>query len=422
VSLCGSCYVAAGALDAYGTALAVVGNNIANLNTVGFKAARPEFADIVAAAADGSNAGMGVRGPIVSRPFLQGQIVAGEAGTDLAVEGAGLFVLRSGSGATFYSRAGQFALDAGGRLVNAAGLAVQGLAGGGLADIVIDRTLSLPPAATGTIRLAGNLDASTSAPPSAMPADAPGSEATPALWFEAANFSARASIFDSLGRPHDLTLVFRKTAAPNRWEYRVLADGAEIAGGSAGLLRQVSGSGGLLAFNADGTLDTAASVFSPIGPISWANGAGPQAIASDLAAFTQFSFPSALAAAAQDGSPQASLAGVRVDRSGTLTGEFSDGRTLALARIALANFANVEGLEPLGETLFAESALSGPAAIGSPGSGGLGAIAPGSLEGSSVDLAAEIVGLIQFQRAFQVNARVIAVAERMYEEAANLKA
>lgn len=422
MSICGSCYVAGGALDAYGTALAVVGHNIANLNTAGFKAARPEFAEIVAATADGLTGGIGVQGPVVSRPFLQGQIVAGEAATDLAVEGAGLFVLRDASGGTFYTRAGQFALDASGRLVNPAGLAVQGLAGGGLADIVIDRTLSLPPAATTTIRLAGNLDASASVPAGALPQDAPGSEATAALWFEGANFSARASVFDSLGQRHDLTLVFRKTAMPNRWEYRVLAEGAEIAGGSAGLLRQVSGGGGVLAFNADGTLDPAASVFAPIGPIAWANGAGAQVIASDFAAFTQFSFPSALASAGQDGSPPASLAGVRVDRSGTVTGEFSDGRTLALAQIALAKFANEGGLEPLGETLFAESALSGAAAIGSPGSGGFGTIAPGALEGSSVDLAAEIVGMIQFQRAFQVNARVIAVAERMYEEAANLKA
>jgi flagellar hook protein FlgE len=186
---------------------------------------------------------------------VQGGVETTNSPTDMAIQGRGLFVLRDAQGASFYSRAGQFILDDLGNLVNPSGLFVQGVQldslgnpMSGLQNIVISQTV-VSPTETTEVDVVANLDATNSSPVAALPADVVGTADTPSNWFAGANFSTVVTIFDSLGQGHDMTMLFRKTTTANQWEYRIVANGGEITGGTAGELEQVSGAGGLLAFN-----------------------------------------------------------------------------------------------------------------------------------------------------------------------------
>ena len=293
----------------------------------------------------------------------------------------------------------------------------------GIGDIVISQAI-IKPAATDTVSTALNLDATASIPAAAIAADAAGTEDTAGNWLSAANFSTVITIYDSLGQAHDLNLVFRKTATANQWQYRVLANGGEVTGGTAGKLRQIDAAGGLLAFKADGTLDTANSNITAIGPVAWADGASAQTIAANKLVFTgssQFALPSAVNSLSQNGTPSGVLQGITIGRDGVITGQFSTGGSQPLFRIALADFSSPQGLEHVGNSLFQESPASGQPIIGSPDDGGFGSLLSGTLELSTVDLATEFVKMVTTQRGFQASSRIITVTDTMLEEIANLK-
>ena len=430
MSITSALYTGVSSLLSFGNSMAVIGNNVANVNTVGFKASRAEFADLLSTVDRGLEIGRGVNLAAVSRPFLQGALQVTESITDLAIQGSGLFIVKNSSGSSFYTRAGQFTLDENGNLANPEGLTVQGFQGGAgtpggqLGDITIDRTLVLPAVVTTTIGLAANLDAAASVPTAALPVDAVGTEETKANWVAASNFSTVATTFDSLGEAHDLTFLFRKSAA-NEWSYRVGANAGEITGGTAGQLRQVSAPGGRLAFNDDGSLNSAGSTtITQIGAIAWANGASSQTITAanvQFAGTTQFALPSSVRSLSQDGAESGSLIGIEIDDEGVISGQFSNSGIMDLYQIALADFSSEEGLEALGDSLFTQSLDSGVAQIGASGTNGLGTMVSRAVEISTVDLAREFVSMINSQRAFQVNSRVVTVADRMYDEAVNLK-
>jgi flagellar hook protein FlgE len=265
-------------------------------------------------------------------------------------------------------------------------------------------------------------------PAAALPApDAAGTSALPASWFAGANFSTVVTIFDSLGQAHDLTYLFRKTATANEWDYRVVANGGEISGGTAGQLRQVSAAGGKLAFNPDGTLDTTAPTntsIGAIGAITWANGATAQTIAAASMVFTgttQFALPSAVGQSTKDGSQAGILKGISIGNDGVITGQFTSGNTTPLYRIVLGDFANPQGLRHMGNSLYVQSNESGPVLVGNAATGRFGSVLSGSLELSTVDLATEFVKMVTTQRGFQASSRTITVTDTLLEEVSNLK-
>ncbi len=432
MALTGALYSGASGIDTYGKALNIVGDNIANVNTVGFKATQPVFFDMLSTEIGGVKVGAGSRLAAADRLFVQGGMATTNNSTDMAIEGQGFFVIKDNQGENFYSRAGQFSLDQDGKLVNAAGLRVQGVqldASGnpvsGLTDIVMNHQLMFPPQETGSIQLAANLDAGSSQPAVALPADAAGTEDTPSAWYSAGNFTSVMTIYDSLGQAHDLTFVFRQSGAADQWDYRVVANAGEVGGGTAGDLIQVNGAGGKLTFNPDGTLNVGGGTnITAIGPIAWTDGANSQSLAAanlDLKGMTQFAAPSQVTAQSQDGAPTGSLTSFQIGKDGVITGVFSSNRTQALYRVALAGFASPEGLTHVGNSLFAASAASGQPEFGSPNAGPFGSLLSGSLELSTVDLATEFVKMVTTQRAFQANARTITVTDTLLEEVANLK-
>src|ERR1043166_7412092 len=339
-------------------------------------------------------------------------------------------MLKDSQGITYYSRPGEFTVDKNGNLTNPAGLVVQGIAldasgapTSGVTDVVISQAV-VSPSATDTVGIVVNLDATKTTPTPAIPADAAGTEAIPGTWFAASNFSTVVTIYDSLGQAHDLNVLFRKTATANQWAYRVVANADEVAGGTAGDLRQINAAGGLLAFKTDGTLDTATSNITKIGPGTWADGAAAQTITAAKILFTdssQFALPSAVSEITQNGTPSGVLKNISVGTDGVITGQFSSGAVQPLFRISLADFPALEGLKHVGNSLFLQSPDSGQALVGSPGDGGFGTVLSGALELSTVDLATEFVKMVTTQRGFQASSRIITVTDTLLEEVANLK-
>lgn len=417
MSISGSMLLASGAMATYGNALAVTGDNIANLNTVGYKESRFAFADLMSTFDGSVETGHGVRLADVSKPFQQGAFETTSSVTDLAISGNGFFVVRSPVDSTlFYTRAGQFHLDSTGRMVNDSNMVLQGSGG----DITVPPGLTAPAQATGTLALQLNLDAGATTPSSAFPA---GADAAANTWMAASNFSSVTTVYDSLGNSHDLTFVYR-LSAPNTWEYRVLAPRNQLDASAPNSteLRQVGGPG-TLAFTSAGQLDTGASTITDINGLSWTNGATQSIPAGSLsfAGSVQFAQPSFVYAATQDGRAAGAFTGLTIDDLGNVLGRFSNGATQTLGTITLANFNNVDDLDPMGETLFSPTLSSGAALTGSAGQNGLGALVSGTLELSTVDLAKQFVALLSSQRAFQVNSRVVTTAEQMYAVAAELK-
>lgn len=417
MALLGSMLVASSAMELFGNAMAVTGDNIANLNTVGFRASRFNFEDILPTVLGEIEVGLGTNLVEVGRPFQQGAFQTTSGVTDLAIAGNGFFIVRDPlAGALRYTRAGQFHLDGNSQLVNAGNQLVQGTAG----DITINRTATVPAQATSALALQFNLDAAAATPATVLPA---GPDASLSSWLAASNFSSLVTVYDSQGTTHDLTFLFRLNG-PNTWEYHVLAPRRELdaTAPTSSDWRQV-GVPGTLVFTSVGQLDSAASTITNINGLNWTNGAS-QTIAAgslDFSGSVQFAQPSALLAVQQNGFATGRLARLSVDAQGNINGQFSNGRSQILASLAMANFNNVDDLEHLGSTLFAESFESGPAQVGTPGQNGLGSIVAGTLELSTVDLAREFVALITLQRAFQINSQVVATAEQMYGVAAELK-
>lgn len=429
MSIVGTLFTGRSGLSAHGDAISVVGDNIANANTVGFKGSRANFEDILARSvgAGPGDIGLGVRVAKIQTMLGQGALLGTGVATDLAVKGNGFFVVRGaadGLSGNFFTRAGQFHLNSDGQLVNDAGLIVQGYgvdANNTIVKTVTDLTVptsQVPPKSTTSATVVGNLDSDESEPANPFSTTDPTGTS---------NFSTSVTVYDSLGKGHTVNVYFRKEAAAGTWSYHALVDGGELTGGTAGVFEEEAS--GTLVFDTQGRLTTntaTASDFDFLGAVQSqaitfdfgdATGAG----GTGLQGMTNFSSASAISFLDQDGYSSGALSGISIDSDGTVNGVFSNGTQQTVGKVLLADFANAEGLRRMGGNLWLDSTESGAALISEAAQGGRGTINAGSLEQSNVDLAKEFVDMIALQRGFQANSRTIQTADQMLMEVLSLK-
>ncbi len=426
MSIFTSLYTGSSGMSAHGAAIGVVGDNIANVSTIGFKRSRAGFADVLGGSIRGQRLGAGVRMGSVDQQFEQGSIQQSGGTFDLAVRGRGMFVVsgtHDGRAAQYYTRDGRFSLDNGGFVVSPGGMRLQGYlidATGQTATAATDLQLAgqtSPPAATVTANLGINLDSAEVVGPVWDPTNPAGTS----------NYSTSATVYDSLGAAHRVETYFR-TNGGGAWEWHAMVDGAELTGGVAGTPTEIAS--GTLQFNTDGALDVETTTASSADFI----GATPgQAIAFDFGdaittdggtgrtGTTQYAQASAVTALDIDGHAAGSLVDVTIAEDGTITGMFDNGDTRALARVALALFGDEEGLTRAGDGVWSESSASGQPLVAAAASGGRGALSSGALEGSNVDLGDELVTMIAYQRAFSANVKTVTTADEMLAEVANIK-
>ncbi len=420
-------YTGVSGLTAQGEALGVIGDNIANANTTGFKHSRAEFQDIIAKSLKGilggNQIGRGVKIGAVNPILTQGNVDSTDKATDLSIGGDGMFALKGSDGESF-TRDGSFHFDKEGFLVTNDNQRVQGFDAdekghivNKLSDVRFPRALT-PAKATSAIRMDLNLDSRI--------------EAKKVFKIEDPNttsdYSTGIEMFDSQGNKHLLTMYFNKTA-DRQWEYHGLCDGKEVSGGAAGKYSEVTA--GKLTFTTDGKLDTEAVTKTAL---NFAGGAlQNQALKFDfgdsittkkgkgLEGTKQYGKESDLVSWAQDGSAAGTINNISFSDEGILTALYSNGQAVDLAQIALAKFENPEALYKVGNNRFKEARDSGTASIGKANHAGRGKLQAKSLERSTVDLALEFVNLIQNQRGFQANAKTITTTDELLGEVINLK-
>jgi len=418
-------------LKAESDALGVVGDNIANVNTSGFKAQRAVFEDVlghsILAGTSTGLPGSGVKIGDIQQMFTQGTLSNTGVSTDVALNGDGFFVVKGtvdGVSSNFYTRAGEFVIDKDGKLSNTSGLKVQGYKANGdgtfaasLSDVTAP-TSALPARATASISVTANIDSSATVPALAWDPQDPANTA---------NFSTTMSIYDSLGNAHTADVYFRKTA-DNAWDYHVLVPGADLNPPVVGNSEVGSGA---LTFTTNGALNTS-TVTTAVSATFGGGATAAQAITLDfgtsiaaggtgLDGTTQFAGPSNVSAQKQDGYASGDFSGVSVDGQGVVTGLYTNGEKIAMSQLAIAKFRSNDGLGRAGQNLWISTRESGTAAMGTAGSGGRGATTGGALEGSNVDLAGEFVSMIQHQRSFSANSKTITTADEMLQELINLK-
>ncbi len=425
-------YTGVSGLRAEGEALGVVGDNIANVNTVGYKRQRAIFQDVlghsILAGTASAMPGSGVRVGDVQQMFTQGSLANTGISTDVALNGDGFLVVAGtvdGITGNFYTRAGQFTIDNSGYLVNSDGLEVQGYAAN--ADLTLQAavsslrvpTASLAPHATSEITVTANLDAAAEIIPAAFDPTNPS---------PGANYSTTITVYDSLGESRTLDVYFRKTAE-NAWDYHVVADGSELAGGTEGVFQEVGT--GSLQFDTNGALLDATT---PQLSLDFGDGATPGQLitlefgdditndgGSGLAGTTQFASGSAVSSQSQDGYASGEFSGVAIDGQGLVQGLYTNGQKIAIGQLAVAKFRSNDGLGRAGAGLWIETRDSGTAALGGAATGGRASVTSGALEQSNVDLAEEFVGLIQHQRSYSANSKTITTADEMLQELINIK-
>ena len=402
--------------------LDVIGNNIANATTVGFKSSTTQFADVYATSLYGSGGlqvGIGSKVADVAQQFIQGNVSTTNNPLDLAVSGEGFFLMNQG-GATSYTRNGQFHLDkpdANGlsNIVNNQGQQLMGYGVDANGNIVTASPSPLQvtfadiaPQETGDAFLVANVD-------STQPNLVAGAF-NPAI---ASTYTSATSVtvYDSLGNDHALTLYFVKTGS-NAWNLHAYLDGATGVGLGGGAAGAASG----LVFSATGALTTPAAGTPIAASVVVGTGAtSPLTFDLDLTSSTQYGSPFGVNSVSQDGFASGRLAGLNVGEDGTIQGRYTNSQSKVLGQVTLAYFANAQGLQPVGNNLWVDSAESGQAVIGAPGSGVLGAIQSGAVEESNVDLTAELVNLIVAQRMYQANAQTVRAQDQILQTLVNLR-
>lgn len=432
MSLLRSLNTAAAGLQSHSQAVGVTGDNIANVNTMGFKRQRANFQDMlgrsIANAQELPMAGAGSRLSHIETMWAQGALLTTDSPTDLAISGDGLFAVRGaamGVEGTWFTRAGQFKLDDEGRLVNLDGLRLQGYLadedgdiGAGLGDLRVEG-FTFPARMTTEADLSVNLDSNEVA--TGVGFDLDDIEGT-------TNSSTNFTVYDSLGNSHQITVYFTKDDV-GQWTWNAVVEGPELDGRPDSAPPEVVGTG-TLSFDSSGALvDDSGALIS----VSFANGATPdQQITIDFGesqneggtgfdGSTQTASSFATMAIQQDGYAPGQIAGLAIEQDGTITGVFSNGQRRTIGQVAVATFASLEGLDRAGQGLWIETDRSGQAMTGAGMSGGRGAVVAGALEQANVDLGQEFVNLIAYQRGFSANSRIVTTADEMYAELVNLK-
>jgi len=400
-------------LNANSTAIDVVGNNLANLNTAGFKADTVTFQDLVTqsigAGLGATQVGFGVGTPITMRQFSQGALQSTGGPLDAAIQGDGFFIVNAaGTGNTEYTRGGTFQVNTQGELTTASGDLVQGwtMTNGVLntnlpiGNITVPVGALAPPLATTTASADLNLDASATT---------------------GTTFSTSVQVYDSLGTAHTVTMSFTQTA-PNQWSYSASVPDADLANPP---FTPVTGT---LTFDGNGNLTAPAATDPPVDipvtgladgasdmDISWSfyNGTTPR--------ITQYDQASATSAQAQNGSPAANLVSVGLANGGQVLARYSNGQQVVVGQMAMAEIRNPDSLVAAGNSNYQASALTALPAIGVPGTGGRGTVLGGSVEASNVDIAKEFTNLIIYQQGYEANAHVVTTENQLSQDTINLK-
>jgi flagellar hook protein FlgE len=407
-------------LNANAVYLSVIGNNLANINTIGFKASSVTFQDLVSQRVGGSSTnpmqvGLGVTTGAISPVFSQGAIENSREAMNVAIQGDGFFVVRGSSGQA-YTRAGNFSFNSEGKLVSPDGQFVQGyttvdpttgrvITTGAASDITVTPGVLRPPVATTQIGTQTNLDASAAV---------------------GATHTAAVQIYDSLGQAHVANITYTKTAV-NSWSYEVTvpaADATGAAGTTAGTVR--IGAVGAVTFNGTGQLTAPAADVVLAGPTTWTNGATPNALTWNLfdgttASLTGYTAASTNSSIDQNGAAAGAVDNLSITADGTIMATFGAGQSVAVGQLALASFNNPKGLIKLGSSRFGESQAAGVANIGVAGSGGRGTLIGSALEGSNVDVAQEFTNMILAQRGYQANSKTITVSDELLVDTLSLK-
>ncbi len=395
-----SLYAGLSSTMAQQTKMDVAANNLANVSTIGYKAAYITFKDQFYQTLRGGRPNMDDQGGVspiqvgsgvsvgaITVLYSQGALQTTGQPLDAAVQGQGMLVVESPEG-TYYTRDGALALDDTSTLVTAAtGMRVMGWSA---IDGEIDTSgpmgaLSFPlqtmrsPQATSSIDMAGNLASSLDV---------------------GDTMNALVSVYDSLGNTHDLSFVFEKTA-DGEWEVTATCEGVDAVG--------------TLTYDADGKLTAGGTL--TLGPVAIPTGAADMTVEIDLSETTQYVTGNDIAATSQDGYGPATLQGVSIADGGLIMGSYSDGRSQQLATLAMATFSNFGGLERIGNNQYKQTAASGIARVGEAGTSGRGQIIGGALEMSNTDLTGAFLEMLVTQRAYQASTRVISTANNLLEEA-----
>ena len=421
-------YTGLSGLDTSGMAMGVMGDNLANMGTTGYKGSSIFFGDVLglslSGVSGGNRVGAGSKTQAVDVNYTQGTFETTGSGTDVAINGSGFIVVRNpGDGAEYYTRDGHMGIDKDGYYINNQGYRVQGYRydiDSVTGEYALEETLTdlrvtprsvNPPVVTTAVTMKLSLDANADVKAWAMP-PAPNNY----------NFSAPVTIYDSLGSSHVIQVYFTKTA-PSTWSWNALIDGGDVQGGVAGT-PQLFGSGAGLAFD-----PTTGKMTAPLGTVPFGgalgtpfiNGSPPTASTIDFANSVSFATPSLTQDLGQNGFPAGSATSVSIDEFGNLVAAYSNGTNKPLFRMAMANFKSLGGLDRKGLTLYSSTIQSGDPLYGKPGEGSLGKINPTMLEQSNVDLASEMIKMIIVQRAYQANAKVITMADEMMQAVQNIR-
>lgn len=400
--------------------LDVIGNNIANSGTIGFKSGSVQFSDVYA----GSRIGLGTQVAGVAQNFTQGAVQTSTRVLDVAItNGDGFFRLASPGGEIAYSRNGQFNVDKDGFLVNGSGLRLTGFQvdangaiSGGAPTALQLPTTPMAPNATTAIAAQFNLDSRSAIIPAATTFDAANSATY--------NYANSVTVYDSLGNSHDLTTYFAKTAA-NTWDVYASADGKPLATGgafaTAGNGTQIATG---MAFDSNGvmTAPVGGNLDFTTGGLQFTNGSSVMAFDMNITGTTQFGNDNNVNKLTQNGFTAGVLTSYAINQDGTVTGKYSNEQTNTLGQIVLSSFINPNGLQSKGDSVWAETSASGQALTGTPGSGTkLGALTSGALESSNIDLTAELVNLIIAQRTYQANAQTVKTQDQVMQTLMNMR-
>ena len=404
-------------LEADSGAINVIGNDLANLNTTGYKANEIEFSALmsqaIGVAGNNSQVGIGVSPVSSFANYTQGSLETTGGATDAAIQGNGFFVVQGPNNQTDYTRDGSFQISASGELVTAAGDAVQGWsatngvvnANGAVGDISVPLGATVPATATTSMSLALNLDAES-------PTTGAGS-----------NFSAPIQVFDSLGQSHTLTASFKNTGT-NTWSYTLTIPSADLSSGG-----KTTVASGTMTFDANGNLTSPALSADPqvVKIAGLADGAADMSInwnfynaTTGSSNITQLAESSGLGSSTQNGFAAGQVSNVTLQNGGLLVANYTNGQTVTVGQLALASIANPDTLTSVGNNYLQASTTTSTPAIGTANSGARGQIVAGSLESSTVDIAQEFTSLLTFERSYQANSRVITVSDQLQQATVGL--
>jgi len=476
MSLSSALFSGISGLNTLGNSMTVIGDNIANVNTVGFKGSRVTFQDVlsqtVATTSGTAQVGRGTILADISSSFSQGSFESTNSTTDLAIGGQGFFIVRDAASVNndYYTRAGEFRFDKDGNFVNPAGYIVRGWGldadtgedYGSIADITL-QSFTSSPRETDHVTVIANLDSDATSLTAALETAWDGSDASP-IGGTAYEYQTSLKVYDSLGSTHDMT-VYYDLQAGSTWEYIITCNPAEDVRAGAGVGQGLLARGTIVFNDSSGSIQgITMQRFDPDSPtgngnwddtaplsVNWGVdepkntngylefapefiGGYPMAVEFDLGsrwdgsnwvpgslATSQYATASTTIFQSSNGYGAGDLQSVNVGTDGVITGQYSNGQVIPLYRVALAKFQNVQGLYKEGGNLYRETRVSGDPITGRPGSNGLGSISPNSLEQSNVDIATEFVKMITTQRGFQANSKIITVTDQMLAELINMK-